>query len=123
MLFHFWDALTKLYIHFFKDQTLDVFASVGGKIKKSWSISSPCKKAVMSIEFIFHSWWAIKMTAKLKPLLKHVGESLRMFDVCSSKLLATMHALGICLSSIFLIEQTHLQLSNGWSDLTLSKST
>ena len=41
---------------FFKHQTLDVFASFGGKITSSRSISSPCKKAVfILIGFIFQS--------------------------------------------------------------------
>ena len=68
-LYHFRDASTKPYGHFFKHQTLDLFASFVGKIKSSRSISSPCKKAV-----IFHSLWAIKASTKCKPSLEHVVE-------------------------------------------------
>ena len=53
------------------------------------------------------------MTAKCKPSLEHAGESLTISAVWSSKPLTTKRALGICLSSIFVIEQTHPQLSNG----------
>ena len=116
---HFWDVLA--IWTFFKHQTLDLFASFGGKIKSSQSVSSPCEKVVfILIEFIFYSIWAIKASTKRKPSLEHVGESLRISDVCSSKLLTTKGALGICLSSLFLIEQTHLKLSSGWSDLATS---
>ena len=118
MLYHFQDASNKQFEHFSKQQTLDVFASFGGKLKSSQSISSSYKKTVFILtEVIFHSLWAIKVSTKRKPSLEHVSESLRISDVCSSKPLTTKHTLGICLSSIFFIEETHLQLSNGWSDL------
>ena len=97
-----------------------MFASCRGKKKRSRSVSSPCKKAVfILIEFIFNSLWTIKVSTKHKPL-EHVDESLRISDFCSSKPLTTKCVLGIYLSSVFFIAQTHLQLSNGWSDLATS---
>ena len=98
-----------------------MFASCRGKKKRSRSVSSPCKKAVfILIEFISNSLWAIKVSTKHKPSLEHVDESLRISDFYSSKPLTIKCVLGICLSSVFFIEPTYLQSSNGWSDLATS---